>query len=87
MPNGEAASLIKYSKLTLIKPSVQHGAICLDVPDLPTLQLPKSLDELKGETIKVMYVSQWISSHLKRSVNSLNSTERKFRNITRKGQV
>ena len=54
MPNGEAASLIKYSKLTLIKPSIQNGAIGLDAPDLPTLQLPKRLDELKGETIRVV---------------------------------
>ena len=57
MPDGKAASIIKYSKLTLIKPSVQNGTICLDAPDLPTLQLPKSLDELEGETIKVEYVS------------------------------
>ena len=53
MPNGEAATMTKYSKLTLIKPSIQNGAICLDAPDLPTLQLPKSLDNLKGETRKV----------------------------------
>ena len=53
MPNGEAATMTKFSKLTLIKPSVQKGAICLDAPNLPTLQLPKSLDELKGDTRKV----------------------------------
>ena len=50
MPNGKAASMREYSKLTLIKPSVQNGTICLDAPGLPTLQLPKSSDELKGET-------------------------------------
>ena len=72
MPNGEAASLIKYSKLTLIKPSIQNGAICLDAPDLPTLQLPKSLDELKGETIRVVYVVHLISSYFN---NSMNFTE------------
>ena len=50
MPNGQVASLRRLSKLTLIKPSIQNGAICLDAPNLPTLQLPNSLDELKGET-------------------------------------
>ena len=61
MSNGKAASMREYSKLTLIKPSIQNGAICLDAPDLPTLQLPKSLDELKGERCKVEYVSYLIS--------------------------
>ena len=50
MPKGEVASLRRLSKLTMIKPSVQNGTICLNAPDLPTLQLPNSLDELKGET-------------------------------------
>ena len=53
MSDGEMATMRKLSRLTLIKPSIQNGAICLDAPDLPTLQLPKSLDELKGETHKV----------------------------------
>ena len=54
MPNGEAATMTKFSKLTLIKPSVQNRTVCLDAPNLPTLQLPKSLDEPKGETRKVV---------------------------------